>query len=422
MTVKTQTYEKIKRNDKCYCGSGKKYKQCCLNVLSGSAIKINTKLKALCDQYINGSTVPGIIVSYVDNLIHSISEQKITGVGKGKLIPDRYLDALNSQSSRPIVNNKKRKLQSTYPHIDGVYLLLRSMDILVISKKRELQVNNENKIIWYALNPAEKYINLLIYWLYKANPKLIKKHDSILDSAQYIISAIANKRNRENIYHLFFSRAKFNLALMELFGFFEIEEKEAQPNLGWEVEDIKLTKFGLGFLDFTMDELRKQSCFLEEIDYKKKFAEFAICIPSCNKLIEQKAVPHFRGTYILKIVLTNDIWRKIELSSECDFDDLAIAIINAFEFDNDHLYAFSIGDEYGNTHEISHPYCDSHCATTEVTLGEMGFEKGNAFHFVYDFGDNWRFTIQVESFFEEQRCDTVKVFEAVGESPDQYGG
>lgn len=49
------------------------------------------------------------------------------------------------------------------------------------------------------------------------------------------------------------------------------------------------------------------------------------------------------GTYTFKVGLSKTVWRKINLAYKHTFGDLHNAIQEAFEFDNDHLYAFFIG-------------------------------------------------------------------------------
>lgn len=81
------------------------------------------------------------------------------------------------------------------------------------------------------------------------------------------------------------------------------------------------------------------------------------------------------GTYTFKVGLSKTVWRKINLAYKHTFGDLHNAIQEAFEFDNDHLYAFFIG---GNRRKGI--YCK--CAEYEgpvaetTTIASLNLYKG----------------------------------------------
>ncbi|MBW2331481.1 MAG: plasmid pRiA4b ORF-3 family protein, partial [Deltaproteobacteria bacterium] len=49
-----------------------------------------------------------------------------------------------------------------------------------------------------------------------------------------------------------------------------------------------------------------------------------------------------------------------------DFDILSSTILNAFDFDHDHLYQFSYKNRTGILNRINHPYTDKPPFTDEV--------------------------------------------------------
>jgi len=59
---------------------------------------------------------------------------------------------------------------------------------------------------------------------------------------------------------------------------------------------------------------------------------------------------------------------------------------------------------------------------SEVAIGDLPLAIGERMEFWFDFGDDWRFAVQLER-IEPQRTPPVTravVIEACGESPDQY--
>ena len=47
-----------------------------------------------------------------------------------------------------------------------------------------------------------------------------------------------------------------------------------------------------------------------------------------------------KKTYVISVSLMKGCYRHIKISSQKTLDELSSAILNAFDFDNDHLHAF----------------------------------------------------------------------------------
>ena len=100
-------------------------------------------------------------------------------------------------------------------------------------------------------------------------------------------------------------------------------------------------------------------------------------------------------------------------------------ILDAFDFDDDHLSAFYMGDRcfdvrteiccknfMGDAADTMNPMAD------EVFLEDLGLYKGKKFFYLYDFGDCWTFKISVLKFSPE-KCTGPMVIKRVG-SIKQY--
>jgi hypothetical protein len=127
------------------------------------------------------------------------------------------------------------------------------------------------------------------------------------------------------------------------------------------------------------------------------------------------------SSYVFKISL-GSAYRKIAVPSTVSLEDLAGSILSAFNFDNDHLYEFIFKNRYGITERIVHPYVDNDAlCTTDCVIGELPIYKGMELTFRFDFGDDWRFQLLVESILSnDSSYSEPTVIEQKGEPPEQY--
>lgn len=129
------------------------------------------------------------------------------------------------------------------------------------------------------------------------------------------------------------------------------------------------------------------------------------------------------SSYIFKAATgyRKGIWRKIQISTGATLDDLGNAILDAFCFDHDHLYAFYM-DEKGRKRNVPtyhSPNCGGELWTNGVLLKDFNFVVGTKFLFLYDFGDEWHFTITFDKeVAEKTQCPLVVQYR--GEAPEQY--
>lgn len=130
------------------------------------------------------------------------------------------------------------------------------------------------------------------------------------------------------------------------------------------------------------------------------------------------------GIYTFKVSLSNGTtWRKVALSAKNSMEDLHKIIIQAFQFDDDHLYSFfmdgklwsdicivSPDDDYGHTH------------ATHVQIGKMSLFIKQKFLYLFDYEAEWVFVVEVDE-IEEGLNELVKPFVsgAEGAAPQQYG-
>jgi hypothetical protein len=130
------------------------------------------------------------------------------------------------------------------------------------------------------------------------------------------------------------------------------------------------------------------------------------------------------------------LFRVLELSENCTFDDLHKAIFDAFDRYDPHLYSFFItkADTKNirsiiNAPEITHPqniedpmgFGKNKSSASKTKIGSVDLAEKDVFHYLFDFGDDWWHRIRVEKIVEsENNRKRIKIIKAVGEAPPQY--
>ena len=126
------------------------------------------------------------------------------------------------------------------------------------------------------------------------------------------------------------------------------------------------------------------------------------------------------GVYTFKVSL-GKIWRRIAISSQLTLETLGSLILQSVNFDCDHLDCFSYQNQFGSTVHISHPYADGSPSTDEVSIGDLPLREGASLTYVFDFGDWWEFTLQLEQIdTDDRRDDYGAIIESKGSAPLQY--
>jgi len=130
------------------------------------------------------------------------------------------------------------------------------------------------------------------------------------------------------------------------------------------------------------------------------------------------------------------LYRIIEASENCTFDDLHDAIFQAFDRFDEHLYSFFITRKdtknirsIYDAPEITHPmsvedmigFGKMKKSTAKTRIGDVGLNEKDVFHYLFDFGDDWWHRIKVQDINEiKSNKKHLKINKSVGESPPQY--
>jgi hypothetical protein len=138
------------------------------------------------------------------------------------------------------------------------------------------------------------------------------------------------------------------------------------------------------------------------------------------------------GTLILRVTLQDEpsIYREIEIESQKSLAALAKAIVEAFDFDFDHAFGFYpklTGHDLMRSQPKYELFADMEGGTNaksvkRTQVASVFPDVGHKMLFLYDYGDDWRFVVEVTGLGEKvEKTRYPKVLRKVGEAPEQYG-
>lgn len=388
---------------------------------------------------------PGTIVADFDKLLAVLEKDGIPVSPKTREFGIASLPALNAQLSEPAAIGLARGRQTSYPHIDGLHLLLRQTGVarLDVSKSTaRLVLDHEKGAQWAVLNPTERYFALLEAWWNPAGENaewaVVRMTDYLLNLLEMHPPGRAKKaqdtRQVDAIIHFIDTK---NVALAQMFGMLDIKQAPPATSAAWKIAQMQATPWGLAASRCFWTACRQANRWLCNEQDTEESDEIAIegatafdywsaaikpYFPNWTQTFDaQKSHITFHGSITFKVSL-GDAWRRIEMSGEHDFSQLAALILDAFDFDQDHLYLFDYQDEYGEKRSLEDPRCEDvfDRYADEVLLGELSLYPKQIITFRYDFGDDWRFKLVVEKLDPTQSNITPKVIDEAGKAPKQY--
>ena len=126
------------------------------------------------------------------------------------------------------------------------------------------------------------------------------------------------------------------------------------------------------------------------------------------------------GNYVFKVSLGRT-WRRIVIPAKMDFDTFSSSILDAFDFDDDHMYMFSYRNRFGVIENLHHPYMEDSPYASEILIGELSLKPGKVIDYLFDFGDNWDFDVKLERIDPaDKKIKGPVLLESHGEAPEQY--
>jgi hypothetical protein len=383
---------------------------------------------------------PGLILKDFHTLLNFLQEQEVSVSGVHQLFQLKFLPDLNQRLSHPTDVQLKRPVQKSYPYIHGLYLLLRLVGIAQILPRGKTQVVALDQALlsaWNQLNPTEQYFTLLEAWLILADEIVIgERGGGALNQPLYKL-ALFWAETPDTIQfptykaqnQIQFIPGFHNLALLELFGMVSVQSGKTEAGQGWRVQQIQKLPVGDALIRLAIQT------FKDSLDTWTSAPDRPISLQMNFGVLQPFLQPFFpewqtvwtlpgqefqAGTYTFKVSI-GKVWRRIASPADLDLDDLAMAILASYDFDTDHLYEFSYKDRIGLVCRIIHPACEEPPFTSEVRVGDLTLLPGQEMTFLYDFGDNWQFKVELESITPaDPNVSAPKLLERHGKAPEQY--
>jgi Plasmid pRiA4b ORF-3-like protein len=398
------------------------------------ALDLPSDLAETLTQQTITATEPGTILRDFQTLLDFIGEAGVPVSGTYHLLSQSLLPDLNQRLSNPIQLDLKRPAYKSYPFIVGLHLLLCATGLgqIISKKKPHLVLNPEILQSWNTLNFTEQYFTLLEAWMIRAHEEMIGDRSSPFNEGTKCIQFWRSMPSEGQTFSTYATQQSLNywpglhnLALLNLFGFLQIESGNPEPGKGWRVNQIQRSPFGNAMMQVMVHAVIEQ-----EIDWASgtnpslPFGELKPAVqPYFPEWQNTLAVPHQRfcsGVYVFKVAL-GKAWRRIAISSEMTLFDLSGLILQSVDFDSDHLDKFKYRNQNGRTVEIYHPYAESFLSTDEVRIGDLPLAEGASMLYLFDFGDCWEFDVQLEAIqADDGRSDYVAILERHGDAPPQY--
>ncbi len=379
---------------------------------------------------------PGTVMADFETVLQFIGNDGLKTTSKYYLLPQSKLDALNLQMSRPVMHQLKRPQQRSFPHLHGLYLILRASGMGVSEgspPSGRLVLDQEAVMSWRGLNATERYFALLEAWLVQGVPELIAERGGWASSCMRNLNDIAFRlRERRTVGDhrsrgglLYDVMDSTTVALMELFGWVRLEFGEPAAGEGVRITAVERSNFGDAMVNVlhngTMN--REWPTYIDETpaDPGALRPLFQSYFPDYKRALEAEELPYLDGTLVFRVSVGN-AWRRIAAPDDATLDDLARTILDAFEFDMDHLYCFELRRPNGRKLRIACPYeNDAAAFTDDFALGQLPIAEGGTMTMIFDYGASWHFNIKLEEINPSAKTDRPRVVAKAGKPPDQYG-
>ena len=388
---------------------------------------------------------------------------------------------LNSRMARPVPNIKNTYLMQKYPTI-SLYLTIALKTGLLDSRdtQKAAITTTESYAEFQQMSIYSKYLFLFLAWMRYIDVDAqygdfmnTRWFSTLLieDTFEYIKKAqaptIINRVDRHSLYSVYVDERplqelmhKCSLLLHHFrdLGLIEFDDEDVvipEYSLRPVVNKLHITKLGAvisaacytrrfswinilhkGYADNYPDDYDEDVQEIYKNDFNQNlpgtsgffkpfeeyFPEHAIDADTINHLLFQQSdsVPEDM-IYEFRVSFARDCYRVIQCGSNHTFDDLHLVIQHAFNFDNDHLYAFFMDGKRWSNNSINSPYSDEPPFADDVRIGGTYLRVKQKFLYLFDFGDEWLFNITLQSVRVGELASPWPIItESVGKAPDQY--
>ncbi len=371
------------------------------------------------------------VVEDVHRIIKYLDENQITSSGKSGWLPNKALPEINERLCNPIQVDCKRVVQNLMPHIHVLMHLIQMLGLIKKTKGKSskgvsFSIDREAYKRWSAVPEEEQYLNLLSIFVWPDFHTCLDSERGMFNLIYMFQCLFGHKKIIEfSTYKE--QKACYSLrplvsAGAELFGMLEIKHGEPDPGGGWRVLSLKPTTFGLQITKHVKDVFLSHSLPEQLGGWRTVFLKsLSRSFPSWKAVFEPTQARLDGSMVCVRVTLWKDIKRWIAISTDTTLDALNDMIMDAFEFDTDHLHCFTFKESTGIKRKIYHPQCSEGESSSEWTLAMLPLQIGDEIELLFDFGDSWLFSIKLEELPKKwQSLSSPTVIKSAGEPPEQY--
>ena len=191
---------------------------------------------------------PGSILMDFNMLLNYIGEKGMQTGGKYGFFPMGKLAEINSKLTHAIRLSSKRPQQKLFPHIHGLYLLLRSTGITylkMIGKKRYLLIDETTLQSWNSLNLTEQYFTLLEAWLLQGDKEIIQEKKKGFPNHMERCCKFFEHFYKDNFFipaqkkdEFQYFPGLYNIALLQMFGFIRVKTSQQHIDTFWLIDQM----------------------------------------------------------------------------------------------------------------------------------------------------------------------------------------
>lgn len=428
-------------------------------------------------------TFPIILVEDFEHFLGYLEQHQVKLTKTKEYISRKYLPEINELLSLKAEDATPYTEQEYYPLIHFFYhLALNARLVEKVPFKSGQQLNTTERLrLFQDLTDTEKYFFLLeTFWVdINWGTLFDKRYNSYSLSLQEVFALLSEKQpgfsltfrddskdeGRLMSYQTF--DWNFLFLYLEWFGFWECEEdQERMEDYGrksrYYANAITLTAFGAKLIPILLvsrnleawnKPLRRENGEVNPIPGSELDDMLMGILPRKveikilkNIAKDQSSQPFFQaftdmfpkgelqhtlprmirkftdGSFTFKVSFSQGVWRKVVLDSHQTMDDLHGIIQTAFHFNDDHLYSFFMDGIKWSNDCIASPHDSSdNPNAAEVKIGDIGLEPGQKFLYLFDYGDEWSFVVEVEDIkLNSRESFSPYVKEEKGKAPAQY--
>lgn len=354
------------------------------------------------------------------------------------------LRALYAQLPNLGLEAKETDHQSNYPIIQLFIELSLKLQLLKKEFKGStlsLTLNEQQLQRFNALTLTEQYVTLLQCFWTEANWKVLQGalYSSVPYGLNFLLEELAHLpigekltlSRYDDLRSALHSYGHF-LLYFSYFGFWDVTlDKEAQPRTIVRAKAITLKPFVQQLASVLQENFNDAIAFGDPFIYvneeHEKLPTFMTQLQpffeegQLTTILQNDKAPLIHGEYLFKVLFNPNCWRTIALSDQHTLKDLHDWIQTAFDFNDDHLYAFYMDNLPFSHHCYNSPIDDDGPFVQDVTIGELRLELGQQFLYLFDFGDEWQFAVQVHAITADKTDFAAGIVAEKGEAPEQYG-